>query len=254
MKALVIFGSASDSNVYSKVVKQLEHFELRICSAHRTPDLLDKILKKNYDFVIAGAGLAAHLPGVIASKTIKPVIGIPVEGNFNGLDALLSIIQMPPGVPVLATGVNGGRSLAKLKLLSKKYDGITIIGDEKNKRVKKAMEILQKFSIKYEISDNINKKNINLNFIELSSKRKIDENSLVINIPLKDKDSSKDSLTLLSITQRGFWVGLNRGENAALAAIKLLNYDNKHSGKLIRHRIEMKKKVFDADRAIMRLK
>jgi 5-(carboxyamino)imidazole ribonucleotide mutase len=98
-------------------------------SAHRTPELLDETLKKleadGTEVIIAGAGLAAHLPGVIAGKTLIPVIGVPVcSGGLGGLDALLSIVQMPKPIPVAAVGVDNGANAAYLacQMLSIKYD------------------------------------------------------------------------------------------------------------------------------------
>src|SRR3989338_8278800 len=99
-KALIIFGSKSDEKVYSEIMRELKKekvdFTLRISSAHKTPDDVDETLQDDYSVIIAGAGLAAHLPGVVAAKVIRPVIGVPCEGNYQGLDALLSIAQMPP--------------------------------------------------------------------------------------------------------------------------------------------------------------
>ena len=110
-KVLVVFGSKSDKSVFEPIVKSQKEkkadVDMRICSAHRTPALLNSILlEKQYDLVIAGAGLAAHLPGVVASKTPVPVIGVPCNGAFDGLDSFLSIVQMPPGIPVLGVGVD----------------------------------------------------------------------------------------------------------------------------------------------------
>src|SRR3989338_3303005 len=83
MKALVVFGSASDSEVYDRIINVLKKnnisYSMRICSAHRTPEEVAAVLSEPHDIIIAGAGLSAALPGVIASKTIKPVIGVPVK-------------------------------------------------------------------------------------------------------------------------------------------------------------------------------
>ena len=90
-KALIIFGSSTDEKVYSEIAKGLKKekidFDLRISSAHKTPEDVEKTLQNDYAVVIAGAGLAAHLPGVVAAKNIRPVIGVPCGGNYNGLDA-----------------------------------------------------------------------------------------------------------------------------------------------------------------------
>ena len=117
----IIAGSTSDKEVYEKAEKILSEndisYELRIISAHRDPEKLDAYLKNCDSLVfIAVAGLSAALPGVIASKTDKPVIGVPVSAKLGGLDALLSIVQMPPGVPVASVGVDRGENAALLAI------------------------------------------------------------------------------------------------------------------------------------------
>ena len=111
----IISGSTSDSAITDKVKKVLEEkkvsYDAQIISAHRDPDKLDAYIKtSNAKIFIAIAGLSAALPGVIASKTDKPVIGVPVSGTLNGLDALLAIAQMPKGVPVACVGVDNGEN------------------------------------------------------------------------------------------------------------------------------------------------
>jgi len=117
----VISGSASDAAITDKVKKVLTEnnvsYDAQIISAHRDPDKLDAYIKKSEAKVfIAIAGLSAALPGVIASKTDKPVIGVPVSGTLNGLDALLAIAQMPKGVPVACVGVDNGENAAWLAI------------------------------------------------------------------------------------------------------------------------------------------
>ena len=117
----IICGSASDSAIADKAKKVLdEHritWDYQVISAHRDPDKLDAYVKGAPSKVfIAIAGLSAALPGVIASKTDKPVIGVPVSGKLNGLDALLSIVQMPKGVPVACVGIDNGDNAAWLAI------------------------------------------------------------------------------------------------------------------------------------------
>ena len=117
----IIMGSESDLKIAEKAVNVLKEFgvefEVRVASAHRTPELVEEIVKNSKaDVFIAIAGLAAHLPGVIASLTTKPVIAVPVDAKLNGLDALLSSVQMPPGVPVATVGVDRGENAAILAL------------------------------------------------------------------------------------------------------------------------------------------
>jgi 5-(carboxyamino)imidazole ribonucleotide mutase len=117
----VISGSTSDSAIVDKVKKILDgqkiSYDCQVISAHRDPDKLDAYIKASTCKVyIAIAGLSAALPGVIASKTDKPVIGVPVSGALNGLDALLAIAQMPKGVPVACVGVDNGENAAWLAI------------------------------------------------------------------------------------------------------------------------------------------
>ena len=117
----IISGSTSDSKITDKVKKVLDEngisYDAQVISAHRDPDKLDAYIKESEVKVfIAIAGLSAALPGVIASKTKKPVIGVPVSGTLNGLDALLAIAQMPKGVPVACVGVDNGENAAHLAI------------------------------------------------------------------------------------------------------------------------------------------
>jgi 5-(carboxyamino)imidazole ribonucleotide mutase len=120
MKIQLILGSKSDMPVAEKAKKILDGFDvmydIKIASAHRTPNVLKDIIEKsNADVFIGIAGLAAALPGSIASHTIKPVIGVPVSGKIN-LDSILSIIQMPPGIPVAAVGLDRGDNASLLAI------------------------------------------------------------------------------------------------------------------------------------------
>ena len=117
----VISGSKSDQTIADKVLRRLEEmgasYEYRILSAHRNPKELEQYIASTDARVFIGiAGLSAALPGVIASRTAKPVIGVPVSGKLGGLDALLSIVQMPPGVPVACVGIDNGENAALLAL------------------------------------------------------------------------------------------------------------------------------------------
>ncbi len=106
---LVLFGSKSDESTFKPILKILKNekviYDFKIASAHKTPGDVDQIIGRNYKVIISGAGLSAALPGVIAARTVIAVIGVPCKGSYQGLDALLSIMQMPPGIPVLSVGV-----------------------------------------------------------------------------------------------------------------------------------------------------
>jgi 5-(carboxyamino)imidazole ribonucleotide mutase len=124
MKPLVsiIMGSTSDLTVVEKAAQILNSFripfEINALSAHRTPEEVEKFAKgaagRGIKVIIAAAGMAAHLPGVIASMTPLPVIGVPVNASLEGLDSILSILQMPPGIPVATVGVNAAQNAAIL--------------------------------------------------------------------------------------------------------------------------------------------
>ena len=118
----IIMGSTSDLPVMEKACQLLDQlqvpFEVNALSAHRTPEAVEQFARtassRGIRVIIAGAGMAAALPGVIAASTTLPVIGVPIKGMLDGLDAMLSIIQMPPGIPVATVGVNGAQNAAIL--------------------------------------------------------------------------------------------------------------------------------------------
>ena len=122
-KVVIIMGSISDKETMKKAAEILEElsisYEMKVLSAHRTPDLLFEYIaqveEKGFKVIIAGAGGAAHLPGVIASKALLPVIGVPIETKaLGGLDSLLSIVQMPGGIPVATVGIGNAKNAGLL--------------------------------------------------------------------------------------------------------------------------------------------
>ncbi|MEI0561269.1 5-(carboxyamino)imidazole ribonucleotide mutase [Brachyspira pilosicoli] len=135
MKVAIIFGSRSDTDKMKNAALCLKEFGIEykafVLSAHRVPEHLEKTIKdienQNFEVIIAGAGLAAHLPGVIASKTILPVIGVPISASvLDGMDALLSIVQMPKPITVATVGINNSYNAGMLavEMLSLKYDSV----------------------------------------------------------------------------------------------------------------------------------
>jgi len=118
----IIMGSVSDLPILEKAAKVLNDFEIpfemQALSAHRTPAEVENFAKnaktRGVEVIIAAAGMAAHLPGVIASMTTLPVIGVPIDSSLDGMDALLAIVQMPPGIPVATVGINAGMNAALL--------------------------------------------------------------------------------------------------------------------------------------------
>jgi 5-(carboxyamino)imidazole ribonucleotide mutase len=249
----VIFGSKSDENVYSLIIDKLKDenlpYEFIICSAHKSPEFLDKVISNtDANVIISGAGLAAHLPGVIASKTLIPVIGVPVEGAFKGLDALLSIIQMPSGIPVLSTGVNNPLlAINSAIMLLREYESVNLINNKKE-IIEKTIKVLKDFNVDYTISDNFNKEKINISFVDLNEKEQnISEDYFCINVPFKKETTLTDTLKLYKITKKGLWVGLNMADNAALIAIQIMNINGRFETKLNDFRQELKDKIIHSN-------
>jgi 5-(carboxyamino)imidazole ribonucleotide mutase len=136
MKVAIIMGSDSDWPVMKAAAEVLKEFkvdyEAKVVSAHRTPDYMMEFAKsadqQGYSVIIAGAGGAAHLPGMVASSTTLPVIGVPVRGSsLDGLDSLLSIVQMPKGIPVATVAINNAANAALLaiRMLAIGHDQLT---------------------------------------------------------------------------------------------------------------------------------
>ncbi|MGB3367860.1 MAG: 5-(carboxyamino)imidazole ribonucleotide mutase [Acidaminobacteraceae bacterium] len=141
MKVAIVMGSKSDFEVVKEAIIVLKKFgvtvESRVMSAHRTPDealnFVGSAKENGFDVVIAAAGKAAHLPGVLASKTILPVIGLPIKSStMDGLDSLLSIVQMPSGIPVATVAINGAKNagLLAIHIMALKYE---ILSDQLEK-------------------------------------------------------------------------------------------------------------------------
>lgn len=149
MKVAIIFGSKSDIEVMKGAANCMREFgiefEAHVLSAHRVPEKLVETLKRleeeGVEVIIAGAGLAAHLPGVIASKTMLPVIGVPIKAALEGMDALLSIVQMPKSIPVATVGINNSYNAGMLaiQILAIKYPEV------KNKLVEFRVNMKKKF-------------------------------------------------------------------------------------------------------------
>lgn len=159
----VIMGSTSDLPVMEKAAAYLNEmhipFEMNALSAHRTPEAVEKFARgareRGIRVIIAAAGMAAHLPGVIAAMTTVPVIGVPIKSGMEGMDALLAIVQMPPGIPVATVGVNASLNAAILA------SQILAVGDEEiaqrvaeykeglKAKIEKANEELKKVTYEY---------------------------------------------------------------------------------------------------------
>ena len=162
MKPLVsiIMGSTSDLPVMEKAAKFLNEmeipFEMNALSAHRTPEKVEEFAKGAYEkgirVIIAGAGMAAHLPGVIAAMTPIPVIGVPIKASLDGIDSLLAIVQMPPGIPVATVGINSALNAGILAAQILSTDNIELFG----KTVKYKEELKNKIVIANEELNKVN--------------------------------------------------------------------------------------------------
>ncbi len=149
MRVAIFFGSKSDIEIMRGAANCLKEFDIDykayVLSAHRVPEKLEEVIenveKEGCEVIIAGAGLAAHLPGVIASKTTLPVIGIPCKGAIEGLDALFSIVQMPKSIPVATVGINNAYNAGMLAVQ------MLAIGDKelKEKLIKYRKDMKEKF-------------------------------------------------------------------------------------------------------------
>ncbi len=167
MKPLVsiIMGSTSDLPIMEKAAKLLDEFEIpfemNALSAHRTPvevtEFAVNAKARGLKVIIAAAGMAAHLPGVIAAQTTVPVIGVPIKSTFDGMDALLAIVQMPPGIPVATVGVNAGMNAAILAVQMLAVsdeaiaDKLAQYKADLAKKITKANEELARISYKYKV-------------------------------------------------------------------------------------------------------
>ena len=159
----IIMGSTSDLPILEKTAKMLDEmeipFEMNALSAHRTPAEVEEFARgaegRGIKVIIAAAGMAAHLPGVIAAMTTLPVIGLPINSTLDGMDALLAIVQMPPGIPVATVGINAGQNAAILAIqmlalndanLAEKFAAFTASLAQK---IVKANEDLKKVEYKF---------------------------------------------------------------------------------------------------------
>ena len=162
----IIMGSTSDMPIMEKAAQLLNDFqipfEINALSAHRTPAQVEEFArnahKRGIKVIIAAAGMAAHLPGVIAAMTPLPVIGVPIKSTLEGMDALLAIVQMPPGIPVATVGINAGLNAAILatQILALSDENIArTVSDYKEKLAEKITKANEELAqIKYEYKTN----------------------------------------------------------------------------------------------------
>ena len=212
---LVIFGSASDEPVFSKIISELKEKNisvgLRIISAHRTPKELETALEEtDAKIVIAGAGLSAALPGVVASQIVKPVIGVPVSGNYEGLDALLSVHQMPPGIPVLGVGVDGGEAVLAVENYLKGFSELVLVkkveSDEIEKRYQACVDTLNEFGVEFKESAG-GENSLVIEFQDINNLTESEAGATTIIVPC-GKPEAGESVKVLEASKKSLWVGI----------------------------------------------
>ncbi|MFH1391913.1 MAG: AIR carboxylase family protein [Candidatus Diapherotrites archaeon] len=255
----VVFGSKSDESVYESLLEKFNKagisYEFKVLSAHKTPREVKSALNDtNASICVAGAGLSAALPGSLAAEKIKPVIGIPCDGAFNGIDAFLTISQMPPDVPVLAVGV--GKTSKVVRLCSNYVNGFNeiVLVKKKTDVEKKYFEQCKKFmeenNIPFTIENSSIKPNHSKVFIEFTKLgKKITKNrNVIIRVLVKDNSTKKDSLQFFDSLQSSFSVGLNSYKNAAISALQLINLDGQYNDILVSLKKKATQKVLDANK------
>jgi len=224
MRVLILFPGKTDESTYGPIVSTLEQeaipYVLRLASAHKSPDLVKEILTQEFDLVISGAGLSAALPGVIASETLAPVLGVPCPGAYAGLDAFLSIAQMPPGVPVLCVSARNAAAEA-IKILTAMESGtrrVNLVGGGKS--AAKAVATLRGMAVEFARCD-CPSDGVNVVFTPMGTSVEGSDH-LVVYCPEAHDSRAEDAVRSMASCSSGLWVGLNRGENAAIAAVQIL--------------------------------
>lgn len=243
MKVLLLFGSTSDESVYSPLQQALEkehQVRLEILNAHRNTRELEQVLQDSEDDVVwAGGGLASHLPGIVASKTLKPVLGLPVEANFGGLDATMAIQQMSFGIPVLTMGPgmasegidflthmrewlnkNGRKNKVFNLIVNPKIEAYEYIAFE----VKRARDFAAETQLDLQVSHQFDPDRLNIRLV-------VDSDDLMrekpcIHVPIFDKVSLSNPNRALRmfewVRSGGLWVGVNNTRNALLGYLRFL--------------------------------
>ena len=240
MKVLILFPGKTDRKSYEPIVSGIEkqgiQYSLRLGSAHKSPELVREILKEDFDLVVSGAGLSAALPGVIASETLVPVLGVPCPGAYGGLDSFLSIVQMPPGVPVLCVRPDDvpGESVKILNVMKSGVNNINIVGGGTS--ATKAFRTLEETGVDFARSDSCSN-GINIVFTHMGAPVE-ESNDLIIYCPEAGDSSPEDAVRSMYESSSGLWVGLNRGENAAIAAVQMTG--NKEALMVSRRKFEEK--------------
>ena len=260
----IVFGSASDSVAFEPIQRALKEKKIscsvNVLSAHRTPKALESALSKSKArLFVAGAGLSAALPGVVASQTVKPVIGISCLGAFDGLDSFLATVQMPPGVPVLALNVGEASEVARhAKNYFSGFEKIVLVNSLNSDLgpVQKAKDVFNQLKVKFAENFELefsNPKHLYVVFVSLDSINQLPlTDSSVIVVPVKSNTSVVDAQNFFMAAKKNLFVGVNRGENAALGAIQLFNLKGKLDKSLLSYRKEQAKKVLESNKLLQK--
>lgn len=263
MKILVIFGSKSDANIYEPLKARLLHegheVDFRMISVHRSPDLLDRELNGiQAQAVIAGAGLAAHLPGILASKLLIPVFGIPCGAAIGGVDAFFAMAQMPFGIPVLTTAADAYQSTVEAvgrwsRLdLQYSFEAFNLVFERHKKSqphfqmlLARAQKIVDKTKLELNVTDKPVENAVNICLVDISETdpeaplplpapaKTSDELRLMV--PVLNEAAYRNPYSGISVIRRvnsvpgGIWTGINNVGNAMLAALELANASGAHS-------------------------
>jgi 5-(carboxyamino)imidazole ribonucleotide mutase len=263
MKILVIFGSKSDANIYeplkARLINEGHEVDFRMISVHRSPELLDRELATaQADAVIAGAGLAAHLPGIVAAKLLIPVFGIPCSAAIGGVDAFFAISQMPFGIPVLTTASDAYsatvEAIGRWSRLELQYtfESFNLIF-ERHKRsqphfqmlLERAQKIADKTKLELNITDKPVENSVNVCLVDISendpecplpfSPPGASSDELRIHVPVLTEAAYRNPYSGIAVIRRvnsvpgGLWTGINNVGNAMLAALELANATGTHS-------------------------
>ena len=233
MKLLILFGSSSDAHVYDALCTHLQDegflVDFAVLSAHRNPTELEaKLAEGGFDAVIAGAGISAHLPGVVASKVQKPVFGIPVASQFGGLDSVMSIQMMPKGVPVLSCGTNTYTLFAPFLKAAQNHTWnreIYVVATEEarcsasyQKEFSRLAEAAQERGI--QLIETTETSPVLPSIVFVHNKTEIPSSPLSIAVPLLESSARalpQTAMTCFEWTQTGgLWVGVNNATNALI--------------------------------------
>lgn len=263
MKVLVMFGSKSDANIYeplkARLLNEGHEVDFRMISVHRSPELLDRTLAGiDAGAVIAGAGLAAHLPGIVASKLLIPVFGVPCAAAVGGVDAFFAISQMPFGIPVVCTAPDQYQSavdaVGRLQRLDLQYsfERFNLVF-ERNKKglphfqllLERAQKIVEKAAVPLHITDKPVPNEVNICLADISETdpesplpyppAAKDSDELRIFVPVLGEQAYRDPYSAISVVRRvssvpgGLWTGINNVGNAMLAALQMANSGGTHS-------------------------